>query len=173
MQLIGILDHLEQGAVARSAVDFPGGVEDLVAAVLGVGLGEHHQLRCRWDRGPGGEILTSSRSRPRRGPGRASGSPPRGRLGLGEHRHAGHRARASWRKRTSAAAKSRKTTGSSGRGASAEGAKRAHGERWAAPRSMVYAMTRSMRFKLRQPQSGDVGSLEDQGDMVPGRGATT
>jgi hypothetical protein len=26
------------------AVDHPGGVEDLVAAVFGIGLGEHHQL---------------------------------------------------------------------------------------------------------------------------------
>src|SRR5690606_31108417 len=42
--LVGVLDHLEQGLVLFFAVDGPAGVEDLVAAVLGVGLREHHQL---------------------------------------------------------------------------------------------------------------------------------
>ena len=44
MQRVGILDHLEQRAVARRAVDGPGGVENFVATVFGVGLREHHQL---------------------------------------------------------------------------------------------------------------------------------
>jgi hypothetical protein len=44
VQLVGVLDHLEQRLGLGGAVDFPGGVEDLVAAVLGVGLREHHQL---------------------------------------------------------------------------------------------------------------------------------
>ena len=44
MQLVGVLDHLEQRAIPRGTVDFPGGVENFVAAVLGVGLCEHHQL---------------------------------------------------------------------------------------------------------------------------------
>src|SRR5690606_4650267 len=42
--LVGVLDHLEQGLVLFFAVDGPAGVEDLVAAVLGVGLREHHQF---------------------------------------------------------------------------------------------------------------------------------
>src|SRR5690606_3261895 len=42
--LVGILDHLEQGLVLFFTVDGPAGVENLVAAVLGVRLGEHHQL---------------------------------------------------------------------------------------------------------------------------------
>src|SRR5690606_34193176 len=42
--LVGVLDHLEQGLVLLFAVDGPAGVEDLVAAVLGVGLREHHQF---------------------------------------------------------------------------------------------------------------------------------
>ena len=37
-------DHREQALVLRHAVDDPVGVEDLVAAVLGVRLREHHQL---------------------------------------------------------------------------------------------------------------------------------
>jgi hypothetical protein len=41
---VRLADHAEQGFVFRFAVDHPGGVEDLVAAVLGVGLREHHQF---------------------------------------------------------------------------------------------------------------------------------
>ena len=44
MQLVGVLDHAEQALVLRLAIDIPAGIEDLVPAVLGVGLGEHHQL---------------------------------------------------------------------------------------------------------------------------------
>ena len=40
----GIADHLEQGAVLSLPVDDPVRVEDFVTAVLGVGLGEHHQF---------------------------------------------------------------------------------------------------------------------------------
>ena len=40
----GVADHLKQGMGLGLAVDGPAGVEDLVAAVLGVGLGEHHQF---------------------------------------------------------------------------------------------------------------------------------
>ena len=66
----------------RDAVDREGRVEDLVAAVLAVGLREHHQLdvgrvaaelRERVDAG--------SRSRRPRAPGRRRGSPPRARRG--------------------------------------------------------------------------------------------
>ncbi len=44
VHLVGVLDHAEQALVLRLAVDVPTGVEDLVATVLGVGLGEHHQF---------------------------------------------------------------------------------------------------------------------------------
>src|SRR5690606_6404502 len=44
VQVVGVLDHLEQRLVLRLSVDVPGGVEDLVAAVLGVGLREHHEF---------------------------------------------------------------------------------------------------------------------------------
>ncbi|MND85833.1 hypothetical protein D3C80_777720 [compost metagenome] len=44
VHLVGVLDHAEQALLLRLAVDVPAGVEDLVAAVLGVRLGEHHQL---------------------------------------------------------------------------------------------------------------------------------
>jgi hypothetical protein len=37
-------DHAEQRFVARLAVEDPGGVEDLVSTVLGIGLREHRQL---------------------------------------------------------------------------------------------------------------------------------
>src|SRR5690606_41208294 len=42
--LVGVLDHGEQGLFLVHPVNRPGGVEDLVAAVLGIGLGKHHQL---------------------------------------------------------------------------------------------------------------------------------
>ena len=41
------LDHAEQALVLFVAVDDPAGVEDLVAAMLGVRLREHHQLGVR------------------------------------------------------------------------------------------------------------------------------
>jgi hypothetical protein len=41
---VGVADHGEQSLFPGLAVDDPVGVEDLVAAVLRVGLGEHHQL---------------------------------------------------------------------------------------------------------------------------------
>jgi len=44
VHLVGVLDHAEQAFFLALAVDVPAGVEDLVAAVLGVRLREHHQL---------------------------------------------------------------------------------------------------------------------------------
>ncbi|MNO78296.1 hypothetical protein D3C76_694290 [compost metagenome] len=44
VHFIGVLDHAEQALFLSLAVDIPTGVEDLVAAVFGVGLGEHHQF---------------------------------------------------------------------------------------------------------------------------------
>ncbi len=41
---MGVADHREQRLRLRLAVDDPVGVEDLVPAMLGVGLREHHQL---------------------------------------------------------------------------------------------------------------------------------
>ena len=41
---VRLADHAEEGMRLRLAVDHPVGVEDLVAAMLGVRLGEHHQL---------------------------------------------------------------------------------------------------------------------------------
>ena len=43
-QLVGVADHAEQALVLRHTVDGEFGVEDLVAAVFAVGLGEHHQF---------------------------------------------------------------------------------------------------------------------------------
>ncbi|OQA33963.1 MAG: hypothetical protein BWY57_00871 [Betaproteobacteria bacterium ADurb.Bin341] len=44
MSLMRFTDHAEQGLVLRLAVDDPRGVENLVTAMLGIGLREHHQL---------------------------------------------------------------------------------------------------------------------------------
>ena len=44
VHLVGVLDHAEQGFFLGLAIDIPAGVEDLVSAVLGVGLGKHHQF---------------------------------------------------------------------------------------------------------------------------------
>ena len=41
---VGVADHFEQGAFALFAVDDPVGIENLVAAVLGVDLREHDEL---------------------------------------------------------------------------------------------------------------------------------
>ena len=43
-QLVGVADHAEQALVLRHTVDGELGVENFVAAVLAVGLREHHQL---------------------------------------------------------------------------------------------------------------------------------
>ena len=43
-ELLGVADHAEQRLLLRHAIDGEVGVEDLVAAVLGVRLGEHHQF---------------------------------------------------------------------------------------------------------------------------------
>ena len=42
--LVGVADHAEQRLLLRHAVDGEAGVEDLVAAMLGVRLGKHHQF---------------------------------------------------------------------------------------------------------------------------------
>ncbi len=42
--LRGVADHAEQRVLLRLAIDHPVGVEDLVPAVLRIGLREHHQL---------------------------------------------------------------------------------------------------------------------------------
>ncbi len=44
IQLLGIADHVEERDVLRLAVDGPVPVENLVAAMLAVGLREHHQF---------------------------------------------------------------------------------------------------------------------------------
>ena len=41
---MGVADHFEEGAFALFAVDDPVGIENLVAAVLGVDLREHDEL---------------------------------------------------------------------------------------------------------------------------------
>ena len=70
---VRVADHLEQRLVLLLAVDDPVGVEDLVAAVLAVGLREHHQLdvgRVAAERAVG--LAPGSRSRRRRAPGPAA-----------------------------------------------------------------------------------------------------
>ena len=42
--LVGFLDHAEQGGFAGLPIEGPGGIENLVPAVLGIGLRKHHQL---------------------------------------------------------------------------------------------------------------------------------
>ena len=44
VQGVSIANHLEQGEVLLYPVNAPGSIENLVPAVLGVGLGKHHQL---------------------------------------------------------------------------------------------------------------------------------
>ena len=94
VQLVGVLDHLEQRAVAWGAVDFPGGVEDLVAAVLGVGLREHHELDVVGVAAERGEVfnevvdLVVGEGEAKRAVGFDEGG-----AAPGEHGHAGQRAR--------------------------------------------------------------------------------
>ena len=45
--VVGVADHPEQRMFLFAPVDAPAGIEDLVPAVLGVGLGEHHQFHVR------------------------------------------------------------------------------------------------------------------------------
>ncbi len=91
VQVEGVLDHLEQRLVLGGAVDVPGGVEDLVAAVLGVGLREHHQLdvvRVAAERGEGLDEVVDLVV----GEGEAEGGVglDKGGAALREHRHARH-----------------------------------------------------------------------------------
>ena len=44
MRGMRVLDHGEQRTVLLTAIDGPAGVKNLVSAMLGVGLGKHHQL---------------------------------------------------------------------------------------------------------------------------------
>ena len=41
---VGVLDHLEQRIWLFTAIHGPAGIEDLVPAVFGIGLREHHQF---------------------------------------------------------------------------------------------------------------------------------
>ena len=41
---VGVANHVEQRGILRRAVDDPVGVENLVAAMFRIGLGEHHQF---------------------------------------------------------------------------------------------------------------------------------
>ena len=54
-QRMGVANHAEQAFVLRLPVDGELGVEYLVAAVLAVGLGKHHQLHIRGVARQGGE----------------------------------------------------------------------------------------------------------------------
>ncbi len=45
--VVGVADHPEQRMFLFAPVDAPAGIEDLVPAVLGIGLGEHHQFHVR------------------------------------------------------------------------------------------------------------------------------
>ena len=45
--VVGVADHPEQRMLLFAPVDAPAGIEDLVPAVLGIGLGEHHQFHVR------------------------------------------------------------------------------------------------------------------------------
>jgi hypothetical protein len=42
-----VLDHLKQRVGLLNPVQRPAGIEYFVAAMLGIGLGEHHQLNVR------------------------------------------------------------------------------------------------------------------------------
>ena len=90
--LVGVADHAEQALVLRHAVDGEVGVEDLVAAVLAVGLGEHHQLhigRVAAQPGEGFHQVVDLVRRQRQAP-VAVGPLQRG-LAAGQHVHMGQR----------------------------------------------------------------------------------
>ena len=54
---VGVADHREQRVALLLAIDAPAGVEDLVPAVLGVRLGEHHQLHITGIAAQGGKAF--------------------------------------------------------------------------------------------------------------------
>ncbi len=71
MPFMRIADHREQRLRLRLAVDHPVGIEDLVPAMLGIGLREHHQFDIgRIALEPREILRADSQSRPRtaRGP---------------------------------------------------------------------------------------------------------
>ena len=94
VEVVGVLDHLEQRLVLLLSVDVPGGVENLVAAVLGVGLREHHELDIvgvAFEAGEGVDEVVDFVV----GEGEAEGRVglDEGGAALGEDGDAGHRAR--------------------------------------------------------------------------------
>ncbi len=55
--VVGVADHAEQAEFLIFTINGPVRVENLVATMLGVRLGEHHQLRIGWVTTQGGETL--------------------------------------------------------------------------------------------------------------------
>ena len=48
VELFGIADHAEQADALGNAINREVGVKNLVAAMLAVGLGKHHQFNICW-----------------------------------------------------------------------------------------------------------------------------
>ena len=55
--LVSVADHREQRQVALLAVEVQAGIEDLVPAMLGVRLREHHQLDIGWGTAQGDKTV--------------------------------------------------------------------------------------------------------------------
>jgi hypothetical protein len=92
VELLGVADHAEHRQRLLFAVDDELGVEDLVAAVLAVGLGEHHQLdvgRVALQAGEGLDQVVDLVVRQRQAEGGVGGLQRR--AALAQHVHMGHR----------------------------------------------------------------------------------
>ena len=164
---VRVLDHLEQRRRLLASVDGPGGVEDLVAAMLGVGLREHHQFdvaadRARVRRSAG----AGSRSRPA-----ASASPRR--VLAASSCASGMRSsapRAGVANSAAAASRSASSDCVIGSCSSFDNAACAGAAAGQPGRSM--RVPRSTRFTGRPaPRSNSVALLA-QGEIVPSRGST-
>ena len=91
VERVGVLDHLEQRLVLGGTVDVPGGVENLMAAVLGIRLREHHELdvvRVATEGGEGGDEVIDLVLGEREAEGGVGGD--EGGAAFGEHGHARH-----------------------------------------------------------------------------------
>ena len=167
---VGVADHREQRLVARPPVDDPVGVEDLVAAVLGVRLREHHELDVGGIAAEPAEILGEVLDLVRR----EREAQLRVRFLERGDRHRGQRARLLHARRAAPPRRLSNSTISvmrSNKGA-ASAARRSRPKGRDA--RMRYSMPRSMRRTASSPQTCAMSvALLDQGEMVPARGTTS
>ena len=176
MRAVRLADHREQALVLRHAVDDPVGVEDLVPAVLGVRLREHHELDVGRIAAQAAEARVEvvdfvGRQREAQfGVRCSSARAPRASSGIVVSGCGGKCANS-----RAASARSSNTASSSGR-ASAAAARRDRLATSGAPSRVVTRYSDAAldaRDRARPQLRAMSVAFDDHGEMVPGRGTTS